>query len=65
MTRRPEKTAAATRKARQGGGGFLGMEEMGMLVGKPEKCAKCDGSARAICTRGDCPQVPLAKRLIP
>ncbi len=32
MTRRPEKTAAATRRARQGGGGFLGMEEMAKLA---------------------------------
>ena len=48
MTRRPEKTAAATRKARQGGGGFLGMEELSKLSGRldtvsqrmrrPDKC---------------------------
>jgi hypothetical protein len=42
MTRRPEKTAAATRRARQGGGGFLGMEEMAKLLDKPA-CTSCAG----------------------
>ncbi len=47
MTRRPEKTAAATRKARQGGGGFLGMEEMAKLAGAA-KCEPCGGTGAVL-----------------
>lgn len=64
---KPQRTQSQLRRTNRGNvPGFLGMAEMAMLSGrqdttsKPTKCARCDGSARAVCTRQDCPQVPPA-----
>ena len=33
------------------------------MIKSMPKCAKCDGSANAVCTRNDCPQAPVSRAL--